>query len=99
MNQLMSDKGVCRTAPATPGLLNINNHCKDSPDLAAPLALHQGLDGAHHRVTGHVHSRQIYLTYRLGPNSEALQKQGFKMYLVCYICDPIEKLNLWLTCG
>ena len=23
VNQLMSDKGACRTAPATPGLLNI----------------------------------------------------------------------------
>ena len=24
MSDLMNDKGVCRTAPATPGLLNIN---------------------------------------------------------------------------
>ena len=25
-NQLMIDKGVCRRAPATPGLLNISRH-------------------------------------------------------------------------
>ena len=25
-NQSMSNEGVCRTAPATPGLLNINLH-------------------------------------------------------------------------
>ena len=26
INQLMSDRGVCRTAPATPGLLNTCRH-------------------------------------------------------------------------
>ena len=29
INELMSDKGVCRTAPATEGLLNTLNMCEE----------------------------------------------------------------------
>ena len=31
MNQLINDRGDCRTAPATPGLLNIQMAALDSP--------------------------------------------------------------------
>ena len=35
MNQLISDKGVCRTDPATPGLLNISIEA----DMSAVVAI------------------------------------------------------------
>ena len=31
INQSISDKGVCRTAPATPGLINISAKVRDGP--------------------------------------------------------------------
>ena len=38
MNELVNDEAVCRTAPATPGLLNIPDICQDMPELCPRYA-------------------------------------------------------------
>ena len=42
MNELMSNKGVCRTAPATPGLLNMQ---QQKTHKGEPLQFQSGGEG------------------------------------------------------